>query len=79
MIVSDEQAKGLGHTYTCIHSPPNSLPSKLPHRLTDLEKELMVPGVGEAGGDLGESLGRKFGMDVCTLLYLKCMTNKALL
>ena len=78
MIVSDEQAKGLSHIYTCIPSPPNSLPSKLPHRLTDLEKELMVPGVG-VGEDLGESLGRKFGMDVYTRLYLKWMTNKALL
>ena len=38
----------------------------------------MVPGVG-VGEDLGESLGRKFGMDVYVLLYLKWMTNKALL
>ena len=75
MVLSDEQAKGLSHVYTCIHSP-NSLPSKLPHRLTDLEKELMVPGVG-VGADLGESLGRKFGMDLDTLLYFKWMTNRA--
>ena len=75
MVLSDEQAKGLSHVYTCIHSP-NSLPSKLPHRFTDLEKELMVPGVG-VGEDLGESLGRKFGMDLDTLLYFKWMTNRA--
>ena len=30
VIVSGEQGKGRSHTYTCIHSPPNSLPSSLP-------------------------------------------------
>ena len=24
-------AKGLSHTYACIHSPPTPLPSRLPH------------------------------------------------
>ena len=26
-------AKGLSHTYTCTHSPPNSLPSRLPRNI----------------------------------------------
>ena len=26
-------AKGLGHTYTCIHSPQTPLPSRLPHNV----------------------------------------------
>ena len=39
-------------------------------RLTDLEKELKVPGVGR---------DREFRIDVYTLLYLKWITNKDLL
>ena len=34
----------------------------------------MVP-----GGRMGERIVREFGMDMCTLLYLKWITNKDLL
>ena len=44
-------------------------------RLADLENELMVAKVG--GWEKG--IVKKFGMDMYTLLYLKCITNKDLL
>ena len=40
-------------------------------RLRDLEKELLL--------GAGERILRTFGMDMYTLLYLKCITNKDLL
>ena len=43
------------------------------NRRTDLMNELTVAG-GRVGG-----MVREFGMDVYTLLYLKCVTTKALL
>ena len=46
-------------------------------RLPDLEMELMV--AGGRGGAWGEGIGSKFGMNVCTLLCLKWITNKSLL
>ena len=36
------------------------------NRLTDFQNKLMVPRKG-----YGEGLVREFGMDICTLLYLK--------
>ena len=41
--------------------------------VTDLEMELMVAG---GGGGLGDGIVREFGMDMYTLVYLKCITNK---
>ena len=35
-------AKGLSHTYTCIHSPPNSLPSRLAHSIDVLFSSWVV-------------------------------------
>ena len=37
---------------------------------------LWLPGVGEGWG---EGIFREFGIDMYTLLYLKCITNKDLL
>ena len=37
-------------------------------RVTDLENELMVVGGGKDGG---KEIVKEFGMDMCTLLYLK--------
>ena len=42
-------------------------------RLTDLENELMVVGGGKDGG---KEIVKEFGMDMCTLLYLKWITTK---
>ena len=33
VIVSGEQCRGLSYTYTCIHSPPTSLPSRLSYNI----------------------------------------------
>ena len=44
-------------------------------RLTDLENKL----TGASGESWGEGIVREFGMDMYTLLYLKWITNKALL
>ena len=33
LIVSGRPAEGLSNTYTCIRSPTNSLPSRLPHNI----------------------------------------------
>ena len=46
-------------------------------RLTDLENELMV--AGEKDGGWGREIVGEFGMDMCTLVYLKWITNKDLL
>ena len=46
-------------------------------RLTDLENELTV--AGEKDGGWGREIVREFGMDMCTLVYLKWITNKDLL
>ena len=43
------------------------------NRLTDFENEIMV------GRSRGEGIVREFGMNMYTLLYLKWITNKALL
>ena len=43
---------------------------------TDLEKEFMVAGEKDGGG---VGIVREFGMEMCTLLYLKWVTNKVLL
>ena len=42
--------------------------------MTDLENELIVPRGRMRGG-----IVREFGMDMCTLLYLKWITNNDLL
>ena len=42
-------------------------------RVTDLENELMVVGGGKDGG---KEIVKEFGMDMCTLLYLKWITTK---
>ena len=42
------------------------------NRLTVLEKELM----DACREGWGEGIVREFGMDMCTLLYLKWITNK---
>ena len=47
----------------------------LQNRLKDLENELMV----SRGKEWGEGIVREFGMDRCTQLYLKWITNKDLL
>ena len=47
----------------------------LQNRLKDLENELMV----SRGKEWGEGIVREFGMDMCTQLYLKWITNKDLL
>ena len=41
--------------------------------VTDLETELTVAGGGRGWGD---GIVREFGMDMCTLVYLKWITNK---
>ena len=41
-------------------------------RVTDLENELMVVGGGKDGG---KEIVKEFGMDMCTLLYLKWITK----
>ena len=40
------------------------------------ENELMVTGLG---GRVGKGIAGEFGIDMCTLLYLKWITNKVLL
>ena len=52
----------------------NSFIHKTPNRLTGLEKKLMVA----RGEESGEGTVRALGMDMCTLLYLKWITNKDL-
>ena len=47
------------------------------NRLTDLENEFTVTGGGGRGG--GKGIVREFRMDMCTLMYFKWITNKALL
>ena len=46
-------------------------------RLTDLENELMVTGEKDEGW--GRGIVRELGMDMCTLVYLKWITNEDLL
>ena len=41
--------------------------------LTDLENEFLV--VGVVGGGERKRIIREFGMDMCTVLYLKWITN----
>ena len=50
----------------------NSFIHKTPNRLTGLEKKLMVA----RGEESGEGTVRALGMDMCTLLYLKWITNR---
>ena len=52
----------------------NSFIHKTPNRLTGLEKKLMVA----RGEESGEGTVRALGMDMCTLLYLKWITNRDL-
>ena len=53
----------------------NELIYKTRKRLTDLKHKLTVAR-GKGGG---ERTVREFGMDMCTLLYFKWITNKDLL
>ena len=46
------------------------------NRLIDLEKELMVAGVGGEGW--WEGIAREFGMDMCTLLIFKMDNQQGL-
>ena len=51
---------------------------KLTHRLRELTCGYRAGGLGEESGG-GGGIVREFGIDMCTLLYLKWITNKDLL
>ena len=63
------------YMWNLIRNGTNELIYKTRKRLTDLKHELTVAR-GKGGG---ERIVREFGMDMCTLLYFKWITNKDLL
>ena len=67
------QVYDIPHIWNLKINDTNELTYKT-ERFTDLEKELTV-----ARGKWGEGIATEFGMDMHTLLYLKCETNKDLL